>query len=98
MDDYPAKIADFLEETATKIRSMTVDRIAGAVRWTAAGVVLALLGFLITVFLLVGLFRLIAGLIGVEVTYAVLGGLFLLAGVLLLGQRKPKPDKDEDNG
>ena len=99
MDDFPTKIADFLEESAMKVRSMTVDRIAGAVRWTAAGLVLGLIGFLVTVFLFVGLFRLIAELIGVEVTYAVLGGLFLLGGVLLLSQRKTKPSEEtNDNG
>ena len=96
MDDFPTKIADFLEETATKIRSMTVDRIANAVRWTAAGVVLGLIGFLITLFLLVGLFRLLSELIGNELAYAVIGGLFVIGGALLLTQRKPSADEDQD--
>ncbi len=94
MDDFPSKIADFLEQTAAKVRSMTVDRIALAVRWTAAGVVLALMAFLLILFLLIGAFRLLGEIIGVELAYAVLGGLFLLVGVLLLSQRKPRTDKD----
>lgn len=94
MDDFPTKIADFLEQSAVKVRSMTVDRIAGGVRWGAAGIVLAVLGFLLAVFLLIGIFRLLGELIGVEVTYAIFGGLFLLLGVLLLRQRKPRSDKD----
>lgn len=94
MDDFPTKIADFLEQTATKVRSMTVDRIAGGVRWGAAGIVLAVLAFLLAVFLLIGIFRLLGELIGVEVTYAIFGGLFLLLGVLLLRQRKPRLNKD----
>ena len=94
MDDFPAKIADFLEQTATKVRSMTVDRIALGVRWTAAGIVLALMAFLLVLFLFVGIFRLLGELIGVEIAYAVIGGLFLLGGVLLLSQRKPSTDKD----
>jgi hypothetical protein len=94
MDDFPTKIADYLEQTATKIRSMTVDRIAGGVRWSAAGIVIAVLAFLLIVFLLVGVFRLLGELIGVEVTYAIFGGLFLLLGVFLLRQRKPQLDKE----
>ena len=94
MDDFPTKIADFLEQTATKVRSMTVDRIAGGVRWGAAGIVLAVLAFLLAVFLLIGIFRLLGELIGVEVTYAIFGGLFLLLGVLLLRQRTPRLNKD----
>jgi hypothetical protein len=94
MDDFPSKIADFLEQTAAKVRSMTVDRIAYAVRWTAAGAVLAILGFLLILFLLIGIFRLLGEIIGVEVAYAVLGGLFLLVGVFLLSQRKPSENED----
>jgi hypothetical protein len=94
MDDFPTKIADFLEQTATRVRSMTVDRVAVGIRWTAAGIVLAVLAFLLVFFLLVGIFRLLGELIGVEVTYAVFGGLFVLLGVFLLTQRKPRPDKE----
>ncbi|MDH3499875.1 MAG: hypothetical protein OEM97_07120 [Acidimicrobiia bacterium] len=94
MDDFPTKIADFLETTATKIRTMTVDRIAQGVRWAAAGVVIGLAGFLLTLFLLVALFRILGELIGVEVTYAVFGGLFVILGVFLLRQRKPRTNKD----
>jgi hypothetical protein len=94
MDDFPLKIADFLEQTASKVRSMTVDRIALAVRWTAAGVVLALMAFLLVLFLLVGIFRLLGEIIGVELAYAVLGGLFVIVGVFLLSQRKPSTNKD----
>ena len=51
--------------------------------------------FLVAIlFLFIGIFRLLGELIGVEVAYAVIGGLFLLGGVLLLSQRKPRTDKD----
>ncbi len=45
MNDFPTQIADFLEETAGKIRSMTVDRLASAAKWTGVGIVAAMLGF-----------------------------------------------------
>ena len=95
MDDFPAKIADLLESVATRVRSMTVDRLAGAARWTAVGLVLATMGLLAALFLVFGLFRLIGELIGFELTYAVLGGLFLIAGMLLWSKRTPKPANED---
>ena len=45
-NDYPAKIADFLEQTATRIRSVTVERASVAITWTALGLVLATIAVL----------------------------------------------------
>ena len=95
MDDFPTKIADLLEDTATRIRAMTVDRIASGVRWTAAGIVVAVLGFLLVLFLLFGIFRLLGELIGMELTYAVFGGIFALVGVFLLSKRHSKPAEED---
>ncbi len=95
MDDYPAKIADLLETTAARVRSMTVDRVAGWASWAAAGVVLAIIALLVVVFLLVGVFRLLGELIGVEVTYAAFGGLFVLVGLFLWSKRKPRPATED---
>jgi hypothetical protein len=89
MEDYPAKIADLLESVASRVRAMTVDRVAGVATWTAVGLVLAVMGLLAVVFLLVGLFRLLGELIGYEVAYAVLGGIFVVAGMLLWSRRRP---------
>ncbi|MFQ5554677.1 MAG: hypothetical protein ACE5GC_04805 [Acidimicrobiia bacterium] len=90
MEDFPAKIADLLETFAARARSMTVDRLQGWAKWTAVGVVLATLALLVVIFLFVGVFRLLGELIGVTVTYAVIGGLFVIAGMLLWSKRKPK--------
>ena len=90
MDDFPAKIADLLESVATRVRAMTVDRIAGFAKWTAVGIVLALMGLLVIIFLLVGLFRLLGELIGFELSYAIFGGLFVIAGMFLWSKRRPK--------
>ena len=90
MDDFPAKIADLLESVATRVRAMTVDRIEGVAKWTAVGLVLALIGLLVTIFLLVGLFRLLGELIGFELSYAVFGGLFVILGMFLWSKRRPK--------
>ncbi len=98
MDDFPAKIADLLESVASRVRAMTVDRIANAAKWTAVGLVLFVMGALVILFLLVGLFRLVGELIGFELTYAILGGLFVILGAFLWSQRIPKPVEEDSNG
>ena len=99
MDDFPTKIADFLEDTARRIRAMTVDRVRNVAKWTALGLVLLVIAFLVVLFLLIALFRVLGELIGMEATYAVIGGLFLLVGAFLWRKRLPKqtPEVAEDN-
>ncbi len=99
MDDFPTKIADFLEDIAKRIRAMTVDRVRNVAKWTALSMVLMVLAFLAVLFLLIALFRVVGELIGVELAYAVIGGLFVLVGAFLWRQRLPKqPSKEtEDN-
>lgn len=94
MDDYPAQIADLLENTASKVRSLTVDRMAGWAKWTALGLVLAMIGILAVIFLLVAIFRFLGELIGYEVTYAIFGGLFMVLGMFLWSKRKQPASKD----
>lgn len=87
--DYPAKIADYLEQIATKIRSMTVDRIAVGVTWAAIGIVMAAIALLAIIWLLVAFFRALGTLIGQELAYAVVGGILLLVGVFVWMKRHP---------
>ncbi len=93
MDDFPTKIADFLESIAERIRLLTVERVAGWARWSAIGVVLALLGLVMAIFTIVALFRLVAGLITVEGAYGLFGGIFVLAGIFLWSRRLAKPEE-----
>lgn len=90
MNDYPTQIADFLEETAKKIRSLTVDRLASAAKWTGVGIVAAVLGLVLAIFLVVGLVRLLAGLVGMQWSYTIIGGLFVVVGVFLWRLRIPR--------
>jgi len=87
MDDFPAKIADLLEMTATRVRSLTVERVAGWARWTAIGVVLALVGLVMLIFTIVALFRLLAGVVTVEGAYGIFGAIFVAIGIFLWTQR-----------
>ncbi len=87
--DYPARIADLLEDLATRIRSMTVDRASVAVTWTAIGIVAATAAVLALIWVLVGFFRALGTLIGQELAYAVVGGILLIVGVLVWVKRFP---------
>ncbi|MEA3511454.1 MAG: hypothetical protein U9R51_08475 [Actinomycetota bacterium] len=91
-NDYPAKIADFLEQIASRIRSLTVDRAFLAVTWTAIGIVIATVAILAVIWLLVGFFRALGTLIGQELAYAVVGGILLIAGVLVWMKRNPEDE------
>ncbi|NND03449.1 MAG: hypothetical protein HKN91_11740 [Acidimicrobiia bacterium] len=95
MDDFPAKIADFLETIANRVRQLTVERVAGWARWTAIGVVLAILGLLMAIFTIVALFRLISELITVEGAYALFGSIFVIVGIVLWSKRLPKAEEQE---
>ena len=95
MDDFPVKLADLLEGVAGKVRALTVDRIAQWTKMLALGMVAATLGLLALLFLIIGLFRLLSSVIGVTPTYAVLGGIFLVAGAFLWTMRTKPPKEDE---
>ena len=87
MDEFAIKFADKLEEYAGKARTLTVDRVSKALTLTAMGLVVAFLASIALVFLIVALFRLIAEFTTVEWAYAILGGLFTLAGALVWRMR-----------
>ena len=95
MDDFPTRVADLLESVATRIRSLTVDKAARAITFVTLGLVALVLVTMSFVFLLVGLFRIVEELVfkacdcaaAMEISYAAVGGLFLLFGALLWSRR-----------
>lgn len=99
-DDLPKRIADLLEAVATRIREMTVDRVARVLTIITLGMLALVLVGIAFIFFLIGLFRIADGLIlrlcdcgaSMEIAYAVVGGLFLLFGVLLWRRRTRKDD------
>jgi len=94
-DDFPIKVADLFEAVATRIRAMTVDRVARVITFITLGLVALTLIGLAFIFFLVGLFRILDELArkacdcgySMEIAYAVVGGLFLLVGVLMWRRR-----------
>lgn len=95
MEDFPTRVADLLEAVATRIRALTVDRVARAITFVTLGIVALVLVAMAFIFFLVGLFRIVEELIfkvcdcgsAMEISYAVIGGLFLVFGALLWSRR-----------
>ena len=78
MDEYAARFAEFLEQIAIKIRSVTVDRVARGIRIAGLGILAATLGFTALLFLPLAIF----GALEIPLTTA---GALALVGALLVG-------------
>jgi len=102
-DDYPSRIADFLEAIATRIRSLTVDRIARIITFVTLGFLALFLVATAFVFLLVGVFRIVGELVRrgcdcagyMEITYGIVGGVFLALGALLWSRRMRRASESD---
>jgi LPXTG-motif cell wall-anchored protein len=87
MQEYATKFADLLEEVAHKIKSMTVDRIATAIKLTGLGILTAALAFTALIFLLWALFGALEIPLTTAGAFAVLGALLLAIGGILWFKR-----------
>lgn len=76
MHEYATRFADMLEQLANKVRSMTVDRIAKAIKLTGLGILTAALALTAVVFLVWTIF----GALEIPLTTA---GAFAVFGVVL---------------
>jgi uncharacterized membrane protein len=76
MEELATRFADFLEEIATKVRTMTVDRIARFIKLTGLGIMAIALGLTALIFLIWTLF----GALEIPLTTA---GAFAVFGVVL---------------
>jgi len=56
MEEYAARFADLLEQVATRVRSMTVDRIARAIHLGGLGILALTLVLVAVAFLLYAIF------------------------------------------
>lgn len=77
MERYAERFADFLEETAERVRSLTVDRVAGFIRVAGMGILVATLGLTTLIFLVWAIF----GALEIPLTTA---GAFAVFGAILL--------------
>ena len=95
-EDFPQRIAGMLESVADKVRSLTVDRIATAVKWIAMGPILTVLAIIAIWFLLIGLFRIGGEVVGgTRIIYAIVGGLFVVVALFLWSRRHDESEDDQ---
>lgn len=95
LTDLPKQIADRLEATAARIRSFTIDRVARVITFITLGLVAVALVSLAVIFLIIGILRITGELVykacdcsgSTEISYAIVGGLFLLGAALLWSRR-----------
>ncbi len=92
-----ARVANLLEDLATRIREMTVDRVAVGVTWAAIAIVLLTAICMAVFWLLVGIFRALGTLMGVEVAYAVVGLLLVVGGAILWIRRYPQDRNNQES-
>jgi hypothetical protein len=78
--DFPARFADFLEQTAIKVRSLTIDRVARWIRLGGLGILTASLGFISMIFLLFAIFGALEIPLTTAGALAVVGALLLAVG------------------
>jgi len=92
-----ARVADGLEQVATKVRGLTVDRAAVTITWAAVGLILLVAGITALIWLLVGIFRALGTLMGTETAYAVVGLVLILGGAFVWSRRYPqdRPPRQE---
>ena len=96
MEEFSSRFADLLENSAQKVRSLTVDRADRVIKITALGIIAVTLGVVATVYLIRAIFQAVAVPLGVLGAYAFFGGLFVVGGVFVWAIRKR--DTKEDNG
>jgi hypothetical protein len=88
VDDFPARFADFLESVATRIRSLTVDRVNRFIRLSSLGMAAATLGLLALVFLVLSIYGALAIPLGSDGAFGVLGLVVLIFGIIVWSNRK----------
>lgn len=87
MQEYAAKWADFLEQMATRVRSMTVDRVARYIKLTGLGILAAVLALTAMVFLVWTIFGALEIPLTTAGAFAVFGVVLAVAGGIMWFQR-----------
>lgn len=87
MEEYAVKFAEFLERVATKIRSLTVDRVSRWIRLGGLGILVATLVFSAVIFLIWALFETLEIPLTTAGAFAVSGALVLIVGGVMWFKR-----------
>jgi archaellum biogenesis protein FlaJ (TadC family) len=87
MEDFPTRFADLLESIAKRVRALTTDRVSKWIRLSSLGLVAATLGMMAVIFLLLTIYGALAIPLGPDGAFGLLGGLLLVAGIVLWSKR-----------
>lgn len=87
MQEYAARFADLLEQVATKVREMTIDRIAHAIKLTGLGILAAALALTAVAFLVWTIFGALEIPLTTAGAFAVFGVVLAVAGGIMWFQR-----------
>lgn len=80
MHEYAAKFADLLEQVAVRVRALTVDRVARAIKLTGLGILTASLALTTLMFLLWAIFGALEIPLTTAGAFAVFGTILIAAG------------------
>lgn len=91
--EWPTKVAGAVESVAAVVRSKAVRPLQSVARAVVFGVVVAVMGIVLAILVAVGTVRVLnVYLFGGQewASYAVVGGIFLLAGVLVSSRKRAR--------
>jgi len=95
VEDFAQRIPELLERLTQKIRGMTVDPAAKVLTVVAVVLIAGMMVTIAVIFLFVGVFRILGDLVNdMELAYAIVGGLFLILGLLLWSKRNTKSTEE----
>ena len=95
MEDLPLRLADLLESIAIRVRTMTVDRVHRIVTIVSLGLIALVMALTAVVFLFVALYNLLAQWLTPAGALGVMGGIFVIAGLLVWSRRSARPPEVE---
>ena len=95
MEDLPIRLADLLESIAVRVRTMTVDRVHRIVTIVSLGLIALTMVIAAVVFLFVSLYNLLAQWLTPAGALGVMGGIFVIAGLLVWSRRSARPPRVE---
>lgn len=87
MHEYAARFADLLEQVATKVRAMTVDRISRVIKLTGLGILAAVLALTALIFLAWTIFGALEIPLTTAGAFGIFGAVFVIAGAVLWFKR-----------
>lgn len=91
LDDLPARFADALESGAARVRALTADRLNNWIRLALLLTVMVTLALIGLVLVLIASHRLLAVWLGSAGASTALGGLFVVAGLLIWNRGTASP-------